>query len=42
VNRETRALLQELGQLARTQVEAGKATLQDVLSPHFSPTFDVI
>jgi len=31
VNRETLALLGQLEQLARTQVEAGKATLQDVL-----------
>ena len=31
VNRETLSLLGQLAQLARTQVEAGKATLQDVL-----------
>jgi outer membrane protein TolC len=31
VNRETLALLGQLEQLARTQVESGKATLQDVL-----------
>jgi outer membrane protein TolC len=31
VNRETLALLSQLEQIARSQVEAGKATLQDVL-----------